>query len=343
MSTRFAWILPALFVVGCAGNDSFTLVPAATATLAGGGPAGAADGPVATASFHNPVNVAVDADGTIFVSDFDNGLVRKISTAGIVSTLVNQAGFARPFGIVVSPTGALFVQTDANDAGVASGANGTLWRINKNTGVATKIAGSLGRPRGLGVLSNGDIVLSDLAHDTIRRINPVTGVITDIAGMADAPGFVNDTGNKARFDRPYGVVVLPGDVILVADQNNNCIRRVTLDGVVSTYAGTGTAGMLNGPRLSATFNGPQDIAVDASGRLFVADTTGHVIRMINRDTVTTFAGDGIRGYKEGPGTAAEFFGLEGLDVAPNGSIVVADGTGGEDSDPEYNRVRIIHP
>jgi sugar lactone lactonase YvrE len=127
--------------------------------------------------------------------------------------------------------------------------------------------------------------------------------------------------------------------LLVADQNNNRIRQVTLAGVVTTYAGTGTAGALDGDRLTATLNGPQDVAVDGRGRVYIADTTGKRIRRIVGNTLSTYAGNGIAGYVDAAPLESEFFGLEGIDVTSSGTLWIADGTGGDDV--PYNRVRVI--
>jgi hypothetical protein len=133
-------------------------------------------------------------------------------------------------------------------------------------------------------------------------------------------------------------MALNGDnSILVADQTNNRIRRVTLTGVVTTFAGTGAEGMQNGSVATATFDGPQGVAI-AGENIYVADTFNHVIRRITGGQVTTQAGDGIAGFVDAEGTAAEFFGLEGISVTPDGSVLwIADGSGGEDV--PFHRVR----
>ncbi len=309
-------------------------------TFAGSSVAGTQDGFRTAAQFSNPVNVVVANDGTAYVADFDFGLIRKITPAGQVSTLTNQSNFQRPFGIALSSTGALYVSTDADDAGNRSSTTGTVWSINLSTGVATVIQRDLGRPRGLAVLPNGQIILSDLVQNTISLLNPTNGTVTPIAGLAGTAGFQNGNGTGATFSRPYGVTVQSDGSLLVADQNNNCIRRVTLAGAVTTYAGTGTVGSQNGPIATATFDGPQDVKVDGAGRIYVADTTGKKVRLIVNGKVSIFAGDGDAGFRDGPAPQAEFFGLEGFFVTKGGKVFVADGNGGDDSMP-YNRIRVI--
>jgi len=315
--------------------------------VAGTGASGAVDGSPAVARFHNPVNVAVDSTGTIFVADYDNDRVRKIAKDGTVSTLVNQANFSRPFGLAIGPGNLLYVQTDANDLGDRNATTGTVWKVVRTGGLATAtvVARNLGRPRGLALLSGGDLVLSDIARHTISRLNVSAGAVSLIAGGAGEAGFKNGTGAAARFSRPYGVTVLSDGTLLVADQNNNRIRRVSLAGVTTTYAGSGAVGSADGALTTASFNGPQDVKAASDGTIYIADTSGHKIRAIGQGpsgaVVTTFAGNGVRGFANGPRLSAQFWGLEGISVERSGKVVVADGTGGDDDDPAYNRVRII--
>jgi len=331
-------VLAALVLVaaGCGGGTNPVFITPTT-LVAGSATAGATNGPIETASFNNPVNVAVAADGTVYVCDFDNSRIRRIRN-GVVDTVVNQANFQRPFGIAIATDGTLYVQTDANDLGERNGTTGTVWRVDTVGGTATVVARNLGRPRGLAPLSDGRIAMANLTRNVISILNPSGGTETVIAGEDGVAGFTNGTGTAAHFSRPYGLTQISGGDLLVADQTNNCIRRVTLAGVVTTYAGTGTAGATNGALASATFNGPQDVKLSPNGRLYVADTTGHLIRRIYNGEVSTFAGDGVAGYVDGTGTSAEFFGLEGIGPSPDGKFLyVADGTGGEDV--PYNRVR----
>lgn len=324
-------------ILGCGGGKNPDLTTPKTTVLAGSSASGATDGPIFSATFNNPVNVAVATDGTVYVCDYDNDRIRQIN-GGNVSTLVNQSGFSRPFGITLSATGTLYVETDANDLGARDGTTGTIWTINRTSGVATVVARNLGRPRGLCALPDGRIAFSNLTRNTVQILDPSTAAVTTLAGEDGVSGSSNGTGTAAHFDRPYGLTRLTDGSLLVADQNNNQIRRVTATGDVTTYAGTGVVGADNGTLASATFNGPQDIKRAPDGRIFIADTTGKLIRVVKDGKVTTFAGNGTAGYADGEGSAAEFFGLEGIAVSPDGTwLYVADGTGGEDV--PYNRVR----
>lgn len=329
---------PALLAAGlggCGGDDdeSFERVWGAAA-------AGLVDGNAATARFSNPVHVAVAASGTVYVADFDNGKVRRIAVDGQVSTLNSPANFTRPFGLALSNDGqTLYVQTDRNDLGESGGAAGTVWRFALG-GAADPVvlARNVGRVRGLLMLPDGRLAMSDLARHVLSLLDPATGVVTPLAGALDTPGYADGTGSAARFDRPYGLARLADGALLVADQNNHRLRRVTLAGEVSTYAGTGVAGATNGPLAAATFNGPQGVAISGS-TVFVADTLNRVVRRIANGTVSTEAGTvGVAGFADGEGTAAQFYGLEGLALDAEGQVLwIADGNGGEGT--EFNRVR----
>jgi len=325
-------------------SDNVMFLPNVTvSTLAGGDTPGADNGPFGTGLLNNPVSVAIEPSGTLAISDFDNDRLRRaVAANGSLSTLTNQTGFSRPFGLVVAG-GVLYAQTDNNPSGMRSQTSGTIWRIDAVSGVATAVGANLGRPRGLAVLSDGRLVLADYQNQRVRIFDPATGAIFDLAGMQGCSGSVNGTGGSARFIRPLAVAVLPGDRIIVADHDAHVLREVSLAGVVTTFAGDGVAGTIDGPRAGARFDQPTALSVDASGRLFVSDNGAHRIRRIAPDgTITTVAGTGTEGFMDGPGNMAQFYGQEGVAVSADGAtIYVADGTLGEEPPGPYNRIRKI--
>lgn len=326
------------------GADIEVVIPlpsTSVATLAGSDVSGAVDDVGAAASFANPVNVVLDDFGNLIVADFDNGRLRKVTSAGTVTTLTAQAGFARPFGLTIDASGAIFVQTDMNPLGQNSPLTGTLWKVDATTGAATVVEADLGRPRGLIALASGQIAMTDLTHDVVRLIDPISQVVTTLAGLAGCAGFADGTGPAARFRDPYGLVVTPSGDLLIADEHNHRIRLVTMAGEVSTFAGEGVPGMIDGPKNNARFSSPRDLALDAAGNLYVSDQGNHRIRRIDpAGLVTTVAGNGTAGFADGNGQVAQFFGQEGLDVLPDGSaLYVADGSSGEPM--PFHRIREV--
>lgn len=334
-----------LWLTGC-GDESDSTTTGATPTpsahVFGNAEGGLVNGSVQNARFNNPVNVEVDDDGNVFVADFDNDAVRVITPTGVVSTLVKQANFQRPFGLTLSTNGRfLYVQTDGNDLGVRNSTTGTLWRVTLSTGAVNVVARNLGRPRGLQALPDGRIAMSDLVQNTVSLFNPTTLDMTLLAGQAGQAGFVNAIGSSARFSRPYGLALDSDGSLLLADQNNHAIRRITLTGVVSTVAGLGAsqAGRTDGVQSAATFRAPEDVAV-SNGSIYVADQGNHVIRRIRNGIVRTIAGNGTAGYVDADGTSAAFFGLEGIALTPDGATLwIADGNNGDGDN--FNRVRYI--
>ncbi|MCC6748219.1 MAG: hypothetical protein IT371_11200 [Deltaproteobacteria bacterium] len=144
-------------------------------------------------------------------------------------------------------------------------------------------------------------------------------------------GDTNGPADKARFNLPYGVAAAGGKVY-VADTNNHRIRLIE-NGQVSSLAGTGEPGYADGPAATAQFNSPRGVAVDAAGKVYVAEHLGQRIRVIDRGQVSTLAGDGREGWKDGPAASAQFMYPTGLAVRGDGTVIVADTYG--------NRIRAV--
>jgi sugar lactone lactonase YvrE len=310
-----------------------------TSTLAGSSDAKYVDGSRDIARFSNPVNVAFH-DGRVYVADFDNGKIRMVDADGTTGTVIAQTGFARPFGMTFAPDGTLYVSTDKDSNGQLSDMSGTLWRVDVDARTATAIAGNLGRPRGLAVMKDGRIAVADYTHHAIQIVNASSGAVTPLAGTWGAAGMVDGVGAGAKFSAPYQLVTLPDGSLLVTDFGNSRLRKVAVDGTVTTMAGK-TAGFADGSMATAEFKNPEGIAIDAAGDVFVSDVGNARVRRIHGDAVDTIAGDGTPGYVDNDDNqAARFFGLEGVSVNDDGSMVyVADGNQGNDA--PYNRVRQV--
>jgi sugar lactone lactonase YvrE len=178
-------------------------------------------------------------------------------------------------------------------------------------------------PFGLAVAADGSIYVADAGRaQRIRRIAP-DGTVTTVAG--GELGYRDGPSATARFDTPSGLTVDAGGGVLVADSGNNAIRRIAQDGSVTTVAGDGIPGYRDGPARQARFLGPTGIAVDARGRIIVADTYNDRIRAIDPDgTVSTIAGTGTPGLADGPAAASAFHTPSGVAVDPALNIYVAD-------------------
>jgi DNA-binding beta-propeller fold protein YncE len=189
--------------------------------------------------------------------------------------------------------------------------------------------------------------MADHPRHTVSLLDPdaASPAAELLAGALGQAGYVDGTGTAARFSRPLGVAVID-DEIYVADRDNNRIRKITLDGVVTTVAGTGAAGSDDGALAQASFHKPYALACDGASNLYVSDFEGYVIREIDLDTgtVVTIAGDGTPGFRDDEDPLmAQFYGLEGLAIDDAGTyLYVADGSRGE-TDPHHRirRVRLV--
>jgi DNA-binding beta-propeller fold protein YncE len=313
--------------------------PDGVSTLAGGAEGGFVDGDRSVALFHNPVNVALGPDGKLYAADFDNHRLRVTDMTGATSTVIFKPGFARPFGLAFG-SGVLFVQTDNDASNGHSSMTGTIWRVDVAARTADVVVQGIGRPRGIVVLADGRIAMTDYIHHVVQLLDPATGAITPLAGAWDSKGFADGIGADARFASPYDIVQRADSSLVVCDFDNHRLRTIGLDGTVGTLAG-GTAGFTDGSLASARFDHPQGLAISASGDLYITDLGNARVRRIANGNIETVAGDGTAGYRDHDDPlSAELYGLEGIDVSPDGSkVFVADGTRGEDV--PFNRVRMI--
>jgi sugar lactone lactonase YvrE len=300
-----------------------------------------------SAAFSTPEGVAVDAAGNLYVADTGNHTIRKITPAGVVSTLAGLAGssgsadgtgsaarFNVPRGLAVDAAGNVYVADTFNEtirkitpAGVAS----TLAGLAGNGGSAdgTGSAARFSGPSGVAVDAAGNVYVADTFNQTIRKITPA-GDVTTLAGLAGSAGSIDGTGSAARFNTPRRVAADAVGNVYVAELNH-VIRRITPAGVVSTLAGlAGVVGSADGTGSAARFADPQGVAVDAADNVYVADTANNTIRKITpAGVVTTLAGlAGSSGSSDGTGSAARFTSPRGVAVDAAGNVYVADRNNG---------------
>jgi hypothetical protein len=254
-------------------NTIRVITPTAVVTTLAGlaGNSGSLDGTGAAARFNFPTGVTTDSTGNVYVTDTNNNTIRKITPAGVVTTFSGLAG----------------------SRGSADG---------------TVAAARYYLPRGIATDSGGNFYVADSYNQTIRKIT-ASGVVSTFVGSLASAGTLDGSGTAARFHAPLGVATDNAKNVYVADTENHTIRKISADGVVSTFAGlAGTTGSLNGAGTAARFNLPYGVATDSAGNVYVADTNNNTIRKITpAGTVSTLAGTaGTFGSLDGTGAAARF-------------------------------------
>ena len=306
--------------------------------------AGHVDGPAAVARFSDPVGLAVDAAGNVWVADSGNHCIRRITPTGVVTTIAGIPGvpgsldgpataarFDTPSAIAVGLDGVIFI----SDTG-----NHTLRRLDR-TGRVSTLAGKPGdsgstsgvgsnarfnAPLGLAVSTSGTVFVADSGNHILRRIE-TSGNVTTLAGLAESWGDQDGSATTARFNGPVGLALDPAGNLIVTDTFNHTLRRIAPNGTVSTLAGkSGEAGIVDGPALDARLGSPAELAFDLRGNLYVTDAYYHTIRRLGTDgQMETVAGlAGIDGGTDGNYAAARFFNPYGVAITPRGKLLVSD-------------------
>ncbi|TDW97633.1 NHL repeat-containing protein [Dinghuibacter silviterrae] len=309
-------------------------------TFAGSGAVGAVDGIGTAASFNQPIGIAIDGSGNIYIADLTNNKIRKITQDGVVTTFAGSgqpgwqdgtgttAVFHNPTGVAIDATGNLYVADTRNN----------MIRKITPVGVVTTFAGSgaaasvdgTGRaasfnsPIWVTVDGNDNIYVTEMGTCKLRKITS-QGVVTTFAGR-DTSGSSDGIGTAASFARPEGMCTDTNGNIYLADCINEKIRKITPAALVTTLAGSGAIGSSDGAGTVASFRDPMDAAIDRLGYIYVCDYVNNTIRRISpSDSVTTIAGIvGKRGSADGPGSSATFFLPRGVAVDHNGNVYVAD-------------------
>jgi serine/threonine-protein kinase len=327
-----------LFIASCGKELEFRTKPVnpndlSVTTLAGNGSQGAANGMGTAASFYQPTGVATDTAGNIYVADYRNNLIRKISPAGLVSTLTGgglqgaangtaiNSSFNQPTGVAVDASGNVYVADNGNHLIREVSPNGNVTTL-AGSGIpgsanGTGTAASFNFPQGVAVDASGNVYVADYGNNMIRKISPA-GAVTTLAGSGETGA--GNSPDTVSFNKPIGLALDAAGNIYVADFGNNMVRKVTPAGVVSTLAGSITSGSANGTGAAASFNGPTGVAVDASGNVYVADYGNNLIRVISPAGAVTTLGNGT-----GASVKSIFFsGPYGVALDAAGNIYVAD-------------------
>ncbi|QNH60910.1 NHL repeat-containing protein [Hymenobacter sediminicola] len=264
----------------------------AVTTLAGAaGSKGSLDGSGEAARFYHPVGIALDSQGNLYVTDSENHTIRKISPAGVVTTLAGAAG-----------------------------------RKGSSDGVGTKA--SFNYPHGITVSADGTIYVTDTENHSVRQISN-TSTVTTLAGVSGKKGTADGKGATALFYHPSGIAVTADGILYVADNGNHTIRKISRNGAVTTLAGTARKnGHADGIGPSARFDWPNGVAVDSQGLVYVADNVNSIIRIITpTGIVTTLVGKALSwGSQDGNTESARFEFPFGVAVNPSGNTIYVTDT-----------------
>jgi sugar lactone lactonase YvrE len=309
---------------------------AVVSTFAGDGTDAYLDGPLLTARFHTPIDIAISAGGTLYVADYNGRRIRKIS-GGQVSLLAGDgnfgtrdgagdtARFVDPYRIEVDPGDNVYV-TDQADARIRRIAPNGIVSTYAGTGVSGFNNGDVSVAKfsvgmgGIAIGAHGDIYIDDTNNGRIRKIS-ADGQVSTFAGR-DKKGFVDGDTSVAEFLNPNGILFDKQGNMFVADNGNYCIRKITPAGIVSRFCGTGTHGMADGDAGTAQFHYIYDMVIDREGNILLTD--GDRIRKVDPSgKVSTIAGSST-GYADGDSATARFNYPAGLAIDAEGNLYVAD-------------------
>ena len=320
-------------------------------------------GPAVGAEIGYPEALACDAYGNVLICDAGNNLLRKVTkTTGVISTVAGQAGlfgeggaalsdeFYNPGNIAADAAGNIYVADYGNNrvrkidmiAGTVSTVAGNgiaAYTYTGDGGPAT--AATVTSPTSVAIDDAGNIYIADAGDNRIRKVN-TSGIITTVAGDGAAGAYGGDGGaaTLAKLNGPVGVAVDHAGNIYIADAGNNRIRKVNAIGVISTFAGSATAGYSGDGSIAiaAKLQSPTDVTIDATGNVYIADNGNNAIRMVDTfGIITTVAGTGsITGAFSGdggPATAAELNAPVGIKADGAGNLYIAD--------VGNNRIRLV--
>jgi|GEM_PF-5870649 len=307
-------------------------------------------GPAIDASFGDPSGVAIDASNNIYISDQLYSNIRKIdATTGVITRISGDAngasGFTSdnalaigarlfsPHALTIDPAGNIYITDTGNQR---------IRRIDASTKIITTVAGngtfgysgdnnaatsaSLSNPNSVAVDNNGNVYIADYGNNRVRVVNATTGVITTVAGNG-TQDFGGDDGlaSQSKLNAPSGVLIDAQGNLIIADTYNQRIRKVNMNtSIITTLAGTGVTGFLDGPVLQARLDVPQSLAADVNGNLYLSEYVNRRIRKITGTTITTVVGNG--GY-DGDGSLATEASLknpQGVAVDAIGNLYIAD-------------------
>lgn len=290
-----------------------------------------------------PFALAVAGDGSVLATDSSSHELFQIGLDQVISVLAgakdepdhhdgtgDQARFHGPSGIIRDNAGGYLVADSQNHSIRRVSAAGTVTTISGNPDPRGNADGMgmnarFNNPGELAVGPTGMVYVADTNNHTVRRISPYGEVFT-IAGSPGNPGGIDGLPTDARFNLPYGIACGSDGSVFVADTENHAIRKISPLGTVSTFAGLlGQAGFIDGPANTARLNRPMGIVLDQQGNLLVVDASNYSIRKISPEGfVTTLAGNGERGFNDGPSDTARFHNPISIAVDSSGEMFVSE-------------------
>jgi hypothetical protein len=362
-------------LIALAAVSTVAQTPGEIVTVAGNGTPGYSGdgGPATSGELNDPSGVAVDHSGNVYIADYANSCVRKVTAStGAITTaagVCTQGGDSGDGGPATSAnlSGPVYIALDgAGNLYIADAFSERIRKVTASTGVITTVAGDgtqgfsgdgglaiyaqLDGPWGIAVDHAGDIYFSDQNNNRIRKVTAATGVISTIAGTGTA-SYTGDGGpaTSADLDYPAGIAVDTSGNIYILDNFGNVVRKVTAaTGIIDFYAGNVTPGFSGdeGPAASAQLNRAEDVAFDGAGNLYIADTGNSRIRRVDAAThiITTVAGNGFinpntgsGGFSGdgGPATSAALNAPGGVFISNSGDMFI--------SDSNNSRVREVFP
>lgn len=309
-----------------------------TSTLAGIGTPGYSNGSLA--QFNYTRGVIVDSIGNVYVADYFNHCIRKITASGSTTLYAGQPGsngyqngaatsaaFNFPTAVAVDRTGNVFVTDVLNQVIRKISPSGfvSTYAGNGASGYADGpvSSASFRNPIAMCTDIQGNLIISDQHNHVIRKITP-SGMVSTIAGVPGVSGFQDGPAAASLFNFPRGVKTDQYGNIYVADTDNHRIRKISNTGIVTTLSGT-IAGYADGNVSSGMLNKPCDIAVDALGNIYIADALNHRIRLLNpQGKLSTVAGSGAIGFVDGPGLASRFHNPYAMTIDKQGRVLIGD-------------------
>jgi hypothetical protein len=334
-----------------------TMTPGIISTVAGNGTAGSTGngGAATSAELNDPSKLAVDSAGNIYISNYNNEDIQKVTASsgniGIVAgngtagysgdgSAAISAELQNPSGLGIDGAGNIYIADKHNcrirKVTVATGdiatvaGNGTC-AYSGDAGLAT--SAEINKPSSdIAFDSYGNWYFGDSSNYRVREVNISTGIITTVAGNGTS-GYSGDgsAATSAEISNPSGIALDSAGNIYISDYADEVIRKVTVStGIISTVAGNGTLGYSGdgGPAINAELDDPGSVTVDAAGNIYIADNNNNRIRVVNAasGTITTLAGNGTAGYTGdgGPATSAEFSGSGDIALDSAGNAYIAD-------------------